>query len=65
MRSQDIHKIVDAFNKHLEIPGFSHMVSVAEIEKNDFNLNLPRYIDSRQAEDIQDIAGHLQGGIRV
>ena len=32
-----------------------------EIEKNDFNLNLPRYIDSQQPEDIQDIDGHLQG----
>ena len=39
------------------------MVSVEEIEKNDFNLNLPRYIDSQQAEDIQDIEGHLKGGI--
>ena len=39
------------------------MVSLAEIEKNDFNLNLPRYIDSQTPEDLQDIAGHLQGGI--
>ena len=39
------------------------MVSVEEIEKNDFNLNIPRYIDSQQAEDIQDIEGHLKGGI--
>jgi type I restriction enzyme M protein len=39
------------------------MVPLEEIEKNDFNLNLPRYIDSQQAEDLQDIAGHLQGGI--
>ena len=41
------------------------MVRVAEIEKNEFNLNLPRYIDSQTPEDIQDIAGHLQGGIPV
>jgi type I restriction enzyme M protein len=39
------------------------MVSFDEIEKNDFNLNLPRYIDSQQAEDLQDIEGHLKGGI--
>src|SRR5215213_4006093 len=39
------------------------MVSFNEIERNDFNLNLPRYIDSQEPEDIQDIAGHLQGGI--
>jgi type I restriction enzyme M protein len=63
LRAQDIHKIVDAFNKRLEIPKFSRMVSFDEIEKNDFNLNLPRYIDSQQAEDIQNIEGHLKGGI--
>ena len=39
------------------------MVGFEEIEKNDFNLNIPRYIDGQQAEDIQDIEGHLRGGI--
>ena len=39
------------------------MVGIAEIEKNDFNLNLPRYIDNQEPEDIQDIEGHLRGGI--
>jgi len=63
LRSQDIHKIVDVFNKQIESPRYARMVSFEEIEKNEFNLNLPRYIDSRQAEDQQDIAGHLQGGI--
>lgn len=63
LRSQDIHKIVDVFNKRLELPKYSRMVAFEEIEKNEFNLNLPRYIDSQQAEDLQDIAGHLQGGI--
>jgi type I restriction enzyme M protein len=65
LRAQDIHKIVDAFNKRLEIPKFSRMVSVEEIEKKEFNLNLPRYIDSQEAEDIQNIEGHLKGGIPV
>lgn len=63
LRAQDIHKIVDVFNKRLDVPKYSRMVSVDEIEKNDFNLNLPRYIDSQQAEDLQDIEGHLNGGI--
>lgn len=65
LRAQDIHKIVDAFNKRLEIPKYSRMVGFEEIEKNEFNLNLPRYIDSQTPEDLQDIAGHLQGGIPV
>jgi type I restriction enzyme M protein len=63
LRAQDIHKIVDVFNRRFEVPKYSRMVSVEEIEKNDFNLNLPRYIDSQQEEDLQDIEGHLLGGI--
>ncbi|MGC9972981.1 MAG: type I restriction-modification system subunit M [Bryobacteraceae bacterium] len=63
LRSRDIHKIVDVFNKRLELPKYSRMVGVEEIVRNDYNLNIPRYIDSRQAEDIQDIEGHLRGGI--
>jgi len=65
LRDQDIHKIVDVFTRRLEVPRFSRMVGVDEIEKNDFNLNLPRYIDSQTPEDLQDIEGHLKGGIPV
>jgi len=63
LRAQDIHKIVDVFNRRLEVLGYSRTVPFEEIEKNDFNLNLPRYIDSQTPEDIQDIEGHLKGGI--
>ena len=65
LREQDLHKIVDAFTKFTEIPRYSRMVPLSEISnaKNDFNLNLPRYIDSSKIEDIQDIDGHLKGGI--
>jgi type I restriction enzyme M protein len=63
LRAQDIHKIVDTFNKQLETLKYARLVPVAEIESNDFNLNLPRYIDSTDTEDLQDIAAHLQGGI--
>jgi type I restriction enzyme M protein len=63
LRAMDIHKIVDAFNNRLEVPKFSRMVPLEEIERNDFNLNIPRYINSQQAEDLQDIEGHLRGGI--
>jgi type I restriction enzyme M protein len=65
LRAQDIHKIVDAFTRQLEIDGYSRMVSRTEISdpKSDFNLNLPRYIDSTEPEDLQDIDAHLRGGI--
>ncbi|MGF6635100.1 type I restriction-modification system subunit M [Paraburkholderia sp. MM6662-R1] len=63
LRAQDIHKIVDAFNKQVEIDKFSRLVPVSEIAENDFNLNIPRYIDSTEPEDLQDIDAHLRGGI--
>jgi type I restriction enzyme M protein len=65
LREQDIHKIVDVFTKQIELPKYSRLVSVDEISdpKNDYNLNIPRYIDSQEAEDIQDIEAHLLGGI--
>jgi type I restriction enzyme M protein len=63
LRHQDIHKIVDVFNKHIEVPKYSRIVSVTEIEANDYNLNIPRYIDSSEPEDLQDIEAHLKGGI--
>ena len=65
LRARDIHKIVETFNQGLDIPKYSRMVSLEEIEKNEFNLNLPRYIDSTEPEDLQDIDGHLRGGIPV
>lgn len=63
LRVQDIHKIVDTFTRQLETPKYSRLVPLAEIEANDFNLNLPRYIDSTSPEDLQDIAALLKGGI--
>lgn len=65
LRSQDIHKIVDTFNKQIEIPRYSRMVAMTEIAdpKNEYNLNIPRYIDSSEPEDLQDLHAHLHGGI--
>lgn len=63
LRNQDIHKIVDAFTKQADIPGYSRLVTYDRIAENDYNLNLPRYIDSQKVEDRQDIEGHLKGGI--
>ncbi|OAI07597.1 type I restriction-modification system subunit M [Methylomonas methanica] len=63
LRAQDIHKIVDAFTKQLVLPRYSRMVALSEIAANDYNLNIPRYIDSSEPEDLHDLSGHLQGGI--
>ena len=65
LREQDIHRIVDTFSRQIDTPRYARMVPFDEIAdaKNDFNLNLPRYIDSSEPEDLQDIDGHLRGGI--
>jgi type I restriction enzyme M protein len=65
LRSQDIHKIVDVFTKQTEIDRYARMVPLAEIAdpRNDYNLNIPRYIDSSEPEDLQDLHAHLHGGI--
>ncbi|GAC54476.1 type I restriction-modification system subunit M [Gordonia amicalis] len=65
LRSQDIHKIVDTFNNQREDDRYSRMVPMSEIAdpKNDYNLNIPRYIDSSEPEDLQDLHAHLHGGI--
>ena len=69
LREQDIHKIVDVFNRQFEIEKYSRMVSVTEIEKNDFNLNIPRYVNTFEPEppvdmpavnaEIRDLRGRL------
>ena len=65
LRERDIHRIVDVFNGQKESPGYARMVPRAEIanETNDYNLNIPRYIDSSEREDLHDLGAHLHGGI--
>jgi len=63
LRARDIHKITDAFTRAQEILGYSRIVPFDEIMRNDFNLNIPRYIDGSDPEDLQDITAHLHGGV--
>lgn len=63
LREQDIRKVVDTWHGKLEIPKYSRFVGNDEIRENEYNLNLPRYIDTQETEDIQDIKAHLKGGI--
>ncbi|RFF71742.1 type I restriction endonuclease subunit M [Xanthomonas campestris pv. campestris] len=65
LREQDIHRIVDTFRRGADVPRYARMVPLDEIasDKNDYNLNLPRYIDSSEPEDLHDIDAHLNGGI--
>ena len=65
LRAQDIHKIVSVFNAQTEINGYSEMVPVSNIADptNDCNLNIPRYVDASEPEDLHDLGAHLNGGI--
>ena len=65
LREQDIHRIVDTFTRQIDVPRYARKVPIDEIAspKNDFNLNMPRYIDSSESEDLHDLDGHLRGGI--
>ena len=65
LRAQDIHKIVAVFNDQTELPRYSRMVPISEIADpaNAYNLNIPRYIDTSEPEDLHDLGAHLNGGI--
>jgi type I restriction enzyme M protein len=65
LRAQDIHRIVDTFARLADVPGYARMVPLAEIAdpRNGYNLNLPRYVDAGEPEDVQDLDAHMRGGI--
>ena len=56
LRKQDINKIVDTFKEFAEIEKYSHLATIDEIAENDFNLNIPRYVDTFEEEEPVDIA---------
>ena len=65
LRAQDLHRVVDVFNHRIEAPRYSRMVPLSEIADpaNDYNLNIPRYVDASEPEDLHDLDAHLNGGI--
>ena len=65
LRAQDVHRIVDVFNRQVDVPGYARMAPLAEISSpaNDWNLNIPRYVDAGEPEDLHDLDAHLHGGI--
>ena len=49
LRACDVKKIADTYRERKEIPGFSRVVTRDEIRRNEYNLNIPRYVDSSEA----------------
>jgi type I restriction enzyme M protein len=63
LRAEDIEKINFVYQNRLELEKYSRLVSLAEIEKEDFNLNIRRYIDNTPPPTPHDVKAHLRGGI--
>lgn len=63
LRASDIKRIADTVINRLEIPKYSKLVSREEIRQNDYNLNIPRYVDSSEAAESWDIYASMFGGI--
>lgn len=63
LREQDIRRIVDVWQTQRDVPHFARFVPMEEIERNDYNLNIPRYISAPDTEILQDIDAHLHGGL--
>lgn len=63
LREEDIQRIVDTWEAWVDVPHYARFVPQEEIEKNDYNLNIPRYIEARDTEIVQDIEAHLKGGL--
>lgn len=63
LREQDIRRIVDVWQSQRDVPHFARFVPMKEIERNDYNLNIPRYVSAPDTEILQDIDAHLYGGL--
>jgi type I restriction enzyme M protein len=63
LRPEDIEKISYVYRNHLEIPRYSRIVGLEEIESQEFNLNIRRYIDNSPDPEPHDVRAHLLGGI--
>ncbi|HBC8574899.1 TPA: SAM-dependent DNA methyltransferase [Corynebacterium striatum] len=65
LRPRDMRKVIDTYLAGEEVECYARMVPLSEISdaKNNYNLNIPRYIDTSEPEDIQDLEAHLKGGI--
>jgi len=63
LRPQDIQKIVHTYENKVEIPKYSKLVSIEDIRKEDFNLNIRKYVDNLDDAEKNDVTAHIYGGI--
>ncbi len=63
LREMDLRKIVETFNSNKDIDNFSRFITYEEIKKNNYNLNLSRFVTNNKIEDEQDVSAHINGGL--
>lgn len=63
LQDKDIARIVDTYSQRIENTGYSHLVSLDKLQKNDYNLNIPRYVEQIETEIPHHVDAHLYGGI--
>lgn len=65
LRASDIKKIVDTVNGRVSVPNYSRLVPKTELQANDYNLNIPRYVDSSEPAERWDLYASMFGGIPI
>jgi type I restriction enzyme M protein len=65
LRPEDIEKITHVYRNRLSVPKYSCDVPVEELEREEFNLNIRRYVDNSPPPEPHDVRSHLHGGIPV
>ena len=63
LRPEDIEKITHVYDKHLDVPKYARNVPVNELEQEDYNLNIRRYVDNSPPPEPHDVRAHLHGGV--
>ncbi len=65
LRAEDIDKIIEAYRSSADIPAYARRVPKTEIEAEDFNCNIRRYVDNAPPPEPQDVRAHLHGGVPI
>ncbi|MCW5694668.1 MAG: N-6 DNA methylase [Pseudolabrys sp.] len=65
LRPEDMSKIVDVYRRRQGVPGYARVVPIAEIEAEEFNCNIRRYVDNAPPPEPQDVRAHIHGGVPV
>jgi type I restriction enzyme M protein len=63
LRPEDMAKIVDVYRRRATVPGYARVVPIKEIEAEEYNCNIRRYVDNAPPPELQDVRAHIHGGV--